>query len=227
VLPFLMALLFSLVPVVSAPSALTWTKVRLEPATIELGPEYCVGETFTLACKIDDVAGLAGFGLTIMWNTTYLEYVNHTLMVPVEEHPGGIMHEPVLIVADIVNEVWGTYDCAVAALGGAPFTGSGTVFEITFRVKDQPITPEPDVHFWIEYTLCDVADPGPGQIPPPPQNCHVIIHAYEEQPPSPPVGGTSVSIDFGKLSSWITSTLLIVAVVITLNVKWNRRRRKQ
>lgn len=300
VLPFMMALFFSLVPVVVAPSPLL-TEIKLVPSLVELGPEYCIGETFTISSKIYDVSNLAGIGFAIEWNTTYLEYVNHTLMVPVEEHLGGIMHEPVLIVADTVNEVWGTYDCAVAALGGAPFTGSGTVFEITFRVKDQPITPEPDVHFWIEYTLCDVADPGPGQIPPPPQNCHVIIHAnpqmtlqvnsfpsgvyflaedcfhntpwsgifgqgysvylmmpenwtydgvtylwdrwsdgYEYRTRTVPmindttlttiykvpVGGTSVSIDFGKFSSWITSTLLLVTVVITFNVKWNRRRKK-
>ena len=301
VLPFLMALLFSLVPVVFAPSPLTWTKVRLEPATIELGPEYCVGETFTLACKIDDVAGLTGFGLAITWNTTYLEYVNHTMMVPVEEHPGGIMHEPVLIVADTVNEVWGTYDCATAALGGAPFTGSGTVFEITFRVRHQPIQPEPDVTSSIEFFLIDLDGPSDWGWLPDIQNCIVTIHAnpqitlqvnsfpsgvsflaedYFHNTPwsgifgqgypvylmmpenwtydgviylwdrwsdgyeyrtrtvpmindttltaiyKVPVGGTSVSIDSGKFSSWITATLLIVAAVITLNVKWNRRRKK-
>lgn len=222
---FLVALLFSLVPVVVAPSPLL-TETKLDPSLVELGPEYCIGETFTISSKIYDVSNLAGIGLAIEWNTTYLNYVEHIMKIPVETHPDGVLHEPILIVADTANPIAGTYDCAAASLGGPTFNGSGTVFEITFRVKDQPITPEPDVHFWIEYTLHDVADPGPGPIPPPPQNCHVIIHAYEEPPPSPPVGGTSVTIDFGKFSSWVTSTLLLVAAVITLKVKWNRRRKK-
>ena len=225
-LPFLMALLFSLVPVVSAHSPLAETVVRLDPASLEFGPEYCVSDTFTLAGVIDNVGELTGFGLQITWNTTYLEHVNHTMMVPVEDHPGGILHSPIVTVANIVDEGVGTYDVSAATLGGAPFTGSGTAFEITFRVKDQPIAPEPDIHFWIQYTLWDIGDFVPAPIPPPPQNCQVIIHAYKEPLPSPPVGGTSVSIDLGKFSSWITSTLLLVTVVITLSVRWNRRKKK-
>ena len=301
VLPFLIALLFSLVPVVSAPSPLESTVVRLEPATIELGPGCCVGETFTLAARIDDVEELCGLGLTIAWNTTYLEYMSHTLMIPVEEHPNGVMHKPVVIVADGIY-VAGTYDCAASILGGAPFTGSGTAFEITLRVKYQPIAPEPDATFLVEFTLhdlCDLHMPIPHSL----QNCNVTIHSnpqltlsvdsspsgvsfmaedsshttpwfgvygqgcsvylmmpetcihddvtyhwdrwsdgYEYRTrmvsmmndttltaiykTSPPVGGTSISIDLGKFSSWVTATLLLAFGVITSSVKWKCKRKK-
>lgn len=303
-LPFLTALLFSSVPVVSAPSQLAETVVRFNPVTIEFGPEYCVGESFTIVAKIDDVAELCAFDLRMKWNTAYLDYVGHTMMVPVEHNLGGILHGPVFIVVDSVNETQGTYDCVVSTLGGAPFYGSGTAFEITLSLIQQPKAPEPDVHFQVRFTDHILADPYAG----PPiyhslQNCDVTIHAnpqlvlsvdslpsgasfrvedrsytapwsclyglgcsaYVVMPEtwihdgitylwgswsdgyeyririvpmmndttliaiyktSPPVGGTSVTIDFGKFSSWITTTLLLASAVITLNVKWNRRRRK-
>jgi len=100
------------------------------------------------------------------------------LMIPVEEHPGGIMHRPVIIVADLVDEVHGTYDCAVAALGGAPFYGSGIAFEVTLKVKCQPVDPDPDVNFMVEFTLEDLAPPACGPIPHFTENCNVTIHSY-------------------------------------------------
>jgi len=305
VLPFLTALLFSLVPIVSAPSPLASTTLRLDPATIELGPECCIGETFTLAAKIDNVEYLTGVGIQIKWNTTYIEHVSHIITIPVENYPEGVLHEPILSGADKVDNTKGTYDCAVTTLGGPSFNGSGTIFEITFKVKAQPIAPESDAHFQVKYTLDDLADLWAcGCIPHYLEHCNVTIHSnpqltlsvdsspsevsfiaedsshttpwfgvYGQGCPvylmmpetcihddvtyhwdrwsdgyeyrtrmvsmmndttltaiyktSPLVGGTSISIDLGKFSSWITSTLLLVAIVITLNVKWNRRRRKQ
>jgi len=162
---------------VSAPSPLASTVVRFDPAIVDLGLGYSVGEVFTLAAKIDDVEELCGFGLFIKWNTTYLEYVSHTLMMPVEDHPNGILHRPVVIQVDKVNEVQGTYDCAAFTLGGGPFTGSGTAFEITLRVKYQPIAPEPDAIFLVEFTMIDMSDPVGGLIPHSTQNCNVTIRA--------------------------------------------------
>jgi len=204
-----------------------WLVLWLEPAEIIFGPDYCVGETFTVACKIDH-NNLHSFGLTLAWNTTYLEYVDHVMTVPVEEYPGGIMYGPVLIVADVVNEAQGIYDCAASMMGGGPFNRSGTAFEITFRVKDQPMPPEADVYFWIRFNLVDIwPDLGPmGIYPELTEESRVIIHTYEEPPPSPPVGGTSVSIDSGKFSSWVTATLLLAFGVITSGVKWKCKRKK-
>ena len=161
VLPFLTALLFSLVPIVSAPSPLTETVVRFDPAIVELGPDYCVGENFTLTAKIDNVEDLYGFEFKIVWNTTYLEYVEHVLNFPVEIYPDGVLHEPIMVVINEVNAPEGWYYLAVSSLSPAPsFNGSGTAFEITFRVKHQPVDPESGVYFQIQFIvsyLCPTA----------------------------------------------------------------------
>jgi len=177
VLPFLVALLFLLVPVVYSPSPLESTVLRLDPATIELGPECCVGETFTLAAKIDNVEYLTGVGIQIKWNTTYIEHISHIIKIPVESYPDGVLHGTILFVADKVNNTKGTYDCAVATLGGPSFNGSGTIFEITFKVKSQPIAPEPDAHFQVKFTLHDLADLWAcGGIPHYLEHCNVTIY---------------------------------------------------
>ena len=173
-------LLFQLITIVAAPSPLTSTVLRFDPATVELGLTYCVGEAFTLIAGIDDVEDLAGFGLQVTWNTTYLEYVSHTIIMPVEDYPGGLIHKPILITADMLNEPQGTYDCAAFTLGGAPFNGSGSAFEITLRVKTQPNTSEPDITFPIEFTLDALSSPF-SAIPHSVQNCNVTIKALWNQ----------------------------------------------
>ncbi|MFQ5621499.1 MAG: cohesin domain-containing protein, partial [Candidatus Nanoarchaeia archaeon] len=148
---FLIALLFSLVPVVSTPSSLTGTVVRFDPATVELGPYFCVNDTFTLKARVDNVEDLLGFEFEIAWNTTYLEYVDHIAKVPVEVYADGLIHEPVMWIKDEVNASEGWYWVAVTTLGGPSFNGSGIAFEITFSVKYQPVDPEPDVNFMVEF----------------------------------------------------------------------------
>lgn len=78
--------------------------VGFSPSTVVLGPGYCVGETFALAARIDDFTGLYGMGLKIEWNTTYLDYVEHVVKVPVETYPDGLLHRPIVIVKDFVDE---------------------------------------------------------------------------------------------------------------------------
>jgi hypothetical protein len=72
------------------------------------------------------------------WNTTYLIYVSHTPKIPVETYPDGVLHEPIIFLKDEVNESAATYWLAVSTLGGDPFNGNGTVFEMTFMVQNQP-----------------------------------------------------------------------------------------
>ena len=147
---FMIILLFLCIhPTVSAPSPV----VRLEPATVELGPTYCVNDTFTLKAQIDDVSDLAQFGFIISWNTTYLEYVDHVLKTPVEVYPDGVLHEPVWVAVDVINATEGLYHCE-ASVFGPPyswFNGSGTAFEITFNVIPQPTASEPPVNFEITF----------------------------------------------------------------------------
>ena len=162
----------------SAPSTLSSPVVRFDPATVELGPDYCVNDTFTLEAKIDDVARLVQFSFEIVWNTTYLEYVDHVLKAPVEIYADGVLHEPVIIVIDAVNDSIGWYGASVATIGAVPsFNGSGTAFEITFKVKRQPIPPEPNVSFLVAFTLDFLVDEYTG-IPHDVNHCNVTIYPY-------------------------------------------------
>ena len=176
VLPFLVALLFSLVPVVSTPSTLTETVVRFDPAIVELGPDYCVGENFTLTAKIDNFYDLGAIDLMLEWNTTFLDYVDHITKTPVEVYPDGVLHEPIIIFNDDVNASRGTYYVAVSSLYPAPsFYGGGIVFEITFRVKYQPLEPETFPIAFIQHGFITYGSGTPAYSV---ENCSVTIYPW-------------------------------------------------
>jgi len=163
-------------------SPLIVTVVRLDPATVELGPVYCVNDTFTLSARIDDVEYLYGFDFNITWNTTYLDYVTHLPKVPVESYPDGILHEPMLVIKDQANASEGWYWLAATSLSPAPsFNGSGIAFEITFRVRQQLVAPAPIAYFQVRFASHDLADLwaccGPPHYV---ENCTVTIHPYPD-----------------------------------------------
>lgn len=97
-------------------------------------PSIVPGENFTLGVKISNVSGLGGLDIQLSWNTSILNYTSHLVKIPVEDYPDGVLHRPIIEVADLVNEAAGTYEVGFATLGGPPFNGSGTVFEMTFKV---------------------------------------------------------------------------------------------
>jgi len=162
---------------VSAPSPLASTVLRLDPATVELGPANCVNETFTLIARINDVEDLAGFELCIGWNTTYIDYIEHIVKVPVETFPDGLLHGDILCVQDEVNASEGWYGLAIGSLTGPSFYGSGIAFEITYNVTSQPVSPEAEVIFSVEFTLHTIASSNV-PIPHYTENCSVTIHPY-------------------------------------------------
>jgi len=179
VLPFLIALLLSVIPLVYSPEPLASTYIRFDPAIVELGPAYCVNETFTIKARVDNVEDLTGFGLHIIWNTSYLEYVDHIVKVPVETYPDGLLHGDILWVQNEVNASEGWYWVAIATLDGPSFYGSGIAFEITFRVNSQPVHPEPEVNISVEFILPhDLADSNSWAIPHFLENCSVTIYPY-------------------------------------------------
>jgi len=166
------------------------TVVKVIPETVELGPENVTGKEFTIACVIEDVMDLAGVDIQFMWNTTYLDYVSHTRTAPVEDYPtsippspyGGIVHQPLLTLADEPNDSPGIYWVAFATLGGPSFNGSGTVFIMTFRVKNQPSPNEEDVTLGLHFLSVDLARStaaGGGPIPRDIFDGTVIIRALE------------------------------------------------
>lgn len=106
------------------------TSILVDPEQTELG----VGETFTTKVHILNVENLYGLDIRVGWNTTLLDYVNHTVAIPVESHSDGILHEPVAAFKNEVNHTSGTYWIAYTSLSPAePFDGSGVLVEITFQ----------------------------------------------------------------------------------------------
>lgn len=129
-----------------------WTEevavVRVIPEVVDLGSGSVIGEEFTVAVAVEDVVGLFGLEVMFYWDDEYLEYVNHTMTVgfenfsdPIPPSPhAGILHEPVIGLADLVYADW--YWWAAGNLYGADnFTGCGTAFVMTFRVRNQSDAP--------------------------------------------------------------------------------------
>ena len=98
--------------------------------------EVKAGQTFAIEVNITNVEDLTEFSIKIYWNTTLLQYINHTVTVPKESHPGGILYSPATITRNKVNETEGS--CWVSAkseTGTYPFSGSGTAIRIFFTAQ--------------------------------------------------------------------------------------------
>lgn len=119
-----------------------------------------IGETVTISVNIFNLTdtyipdpedprrgiplgNLYGFDVQFTWDPTILEYLDHTVTVPVEDYPEGTLHEPILEIKNVVSESGGIPDAdpqtrawfVYASLSpAAPFNGNGTVFYMTFRV---------------------------------------------------------------------------------------------
>ncbi len=112
--------------------------VRFKPQFLNVS----VGQMFTLTVLVENVSLLYGFDLQITWNTTCLEYVNHTATIPVETYSGGLLYEPILLLKnqlDENNSIPGAepetrYWIAASSMPPAPsFNGSGNAFAMTFK----------------------------------------------------------------------------------------------
>jgi hypothetical protein len=153
------------------------------------------GQSFTVACVIEDVTDLAGFDIQILWDTTYLTYVSHTVTVTVEDYPAvqppspyaGIIHSPKLELKNIVDPVAGTGWFAYATLGGPSFDGSGTCFVMTFTSQNIPFDFESgEFDTFINFTAVDLAAGAGGAIPRTLEDgvIHIVPQPFE-YPPEP------------------------------------------
>jgi len=98
----------------------------VDPSTVL---DVLPSESFTIDVKIADISNLYGFDITLQWDPNLLDYVDHVVKVPVEDHPDGVLHKPVIPVDDTVDETAGAYFVAYACMDPAPvFDGSGTIF---------------------------------------------------------------------------------------------------
>jgi hypothetical protein len=172
--------------------------VTVDPALIEYN-HYAVGENFTIAVRIEDVKELYGIDIGIGWNTTWIEYTSHVVKIPVESYPDGVLHPPLLVVADAVNEDGGMYCLAVACMWPAPsFNGSGIAFEMNFRIKDYPTFSDPDVEFDIYFASTALVDPRT-IIWHECRDCHVILHVVEPYGPEAEFSAIPQIADAGEL----------------------------
>ncbi len=85
------------------------------------------------------LGNLFGLDIRISWDPLILEYLSHTVKVPVEYFPDGILHKPIIHVKDEVDPTAGT--CWIAEVSQSPaepFNSpnlNATVFTMTFLVR--------------------------------------------------------------------------------------------
>lgn len=129
--------------------------------------EIKVGDLFTVSVNIVNAKELFGMDVQLSWDPTFVQYVCHEKMTPVEQHLDGVLHAPILPVFNDVDEnaqmpgaapetrYW-LSECS--QLPAAPFNGLGTFVVLTFRALRHG-----DPHFVIT-SLC-LADTGGSPLP--------------------------------------------------------------
>ena len=171
------SILLSSLAIFINPAAGQTTTVKVDPSLTEYYVK-ATGTQFTVAVKITDVTNLYGFDFKLRWNTTFLDYVSHSVSVPRDTYLDGVLWNPVLQLADEVNATEGTYWISYASVSPAPsFNGTGTVFTITFGIKYHPVQPEPDASITLELYSTDLAARGGGSIDHTTENGTVVLHA--------------------------------------------------
>lgn len=158
---FLGVFMFSAnLPYAGAELSSEYPTVFVDPQRIVAG----VNETFTVSVKVHNLnnsdvragflyiplGNLYSFHLEFGWNPSILEYVSHTLKIPVEDYPDGVLNEPIVEgqTVDEVNEEGVTgaepgtlYLCEAFSRDPAPpfncKNRNATFFNMTFRVKKE------------------------------------------------------------------------------------------
>lgn len=110
------------------------TTVFVCPANIT-DPTMTPPKKFAIEVKIKNVTNLYGLDIQMSWNTSILNYTTHTMKIPVEKYPDGVLHEPALLIKNEVDKTAGTYWLSYSSMYPAEaFNGSGTIFNMTFGV---------------------------------------------------------------------------------------------
>jgi len=179
------------------------TVIRVIPDTLEFGPEDVVGQEFMIAVAVENVADIVGLDVQFSWNTTttYLEYINHTRTITVEDYPApippspypGIIHESTVnfSLRDDIDPpelgpgtYWAAYSQILPLVG---FNGNGTVFVMAFNITAQPLPGEADVTLNLEILVHDLSDSTGTPISNEAINGTVVLHAPAFEYPAWPL----------------------------------------
>jgi len=97
-----------------------------------------VGEQFTINITVVNVQNLYGVEVNLYWNASILEMVNADVRLGVEDHPDGVLYNPVSIVQNQTFQQQGKYVVAGLSAAEPPlppsFNGSGNIVRVTFNV---------------------------------------------------------------------------------------------
>ena len=101
-----------------------------------------VGDELTLSIRVEDVVDLIDIEIYVLWDSNYLDYSSHNLQIGKEFHDGLFYEEDdVYVEFDVIhyhsNIDLAEYRVMVGVHSGLDFfTGSGTILQMTFNVKD-------------------------------------------------------------------------------------------
>ena len=108
------------------------TAIRVQPELVQTQE----GLFFTVSVRITEPVDLYRLDFKMSWNTTLLDYINHSLYIPRNTYPWGVLYNPVTITKNDTNLTDGTYWVAAASSSPAnPMNSDGTVFNMTFQAK--------------------------------------------------------------------------------------------
>lgn len=139
------------------------TRIYIEPPS----GTATVGATYTINVKVEDVINLVAFDIQFRWGATVLKYLSHTVKVPVETYPEGVLHAGFITLKNEVNETQvpnalpGTMGWFGYVSYGPAFNGSGTILTMDFEVLG---VGECDIYFLRTQLADNEADPIPHQV---------------------------------------------------------------
>jgi hypothetical protein len=128
-------LLTSSLTYISNVEAVSETVVKVDP----LLSFARTGEAFTVNITVVNVQNLYGVEIKLCWNTSVLEVISVDVRLGIEDHPDGVLHNPVNIIQNETSQQEGKY--VLVGLSYAPepplppsFNGSGNIVRVTFHV---------------------------------------------------------------------------------------------
>jgi hypothetical protein len=201
--------------------------VVLTSNVTSLGPSNAINKTFTVNCTVQNISLLYGADIEIGWDNTTIQYVSHTVTMPVEEYPGGLLHSPTLPVEDVENSDPAPFgsNIALAAPGtnywlseaslapAAPFNGTGTAFTMVFKVIKQPLGMT--THIKIGFTSVTLANESAGVISCTTSNCTITLYGAAQP------AGPTIKISSVKYTGTIPYTFTTNVSIANLNSYWD------